>query len=393
MVGDTCRQVPLESAFGAEERNEMIHRLHVLVIGLATLLLFSSATMAQSIMDGTLDESGFWPEHSALQGTSTSFGDNDFGQPGFCNGSELNAIHVTKEDGYIMIFLAGNLESNFNKLDIFIDARQFEGQNQLQHNNPDVDFEGLRRMGNTNENMTDGLTFDEGFAADLWLSVTCGDDGNGGFVTYASFAELYTDGDGNGAYLGSGSSGNSILNGENGIQIAIDNSNVDGVGGGNLGDCGDDVTTGVEIAIPEFVIDWFFEGLPLDDVKVCAFLNGSGHDYVSNQVLPGIPPSDSLGDPRGLDFNTIPGLQYAQMGSAVTECPEFNYGGCCLGEVCVPLEEANCLAGGGEYLGTNVPCDENSCVPPDCATDVNDDGITDVDDLLELLGEFGQICS
>ena len=354
-----------------------------------TTLAISATAMGQPVLDGQLDAG--YPTASALQGISTNFGDSDFGQPGFSNGSELNSIHVDVQDGSIVIFLSGNLESNFNKLEVFIDARD-GGQNQLRHDNSDVDFGGLRRMGNSNENATDGLIFDEGFEPDAWISLTCADDGFGGFVTYANFAELRTNGNGTGLFLGSGSSGTDVMNGENGIAIAIDNSNVGGVGGGIGNDCGIDVNTGMEISIPSFVIDWDFEGLPLDDIKVCAFINGSGHDFLSNQIMPGIPPSDNLGEPRGLDFNNILGNQYASMGDEATECPTYNYGACCLGEVCQILDADNCTAGGGTYLGNDTTCDDNPCLPPDCPSDVNDDGIVDVNDLLELLSNFGNPC-
>lgn len=369
----------------------MYMRARTVIAGLVAFCATTATAFGQGVLDGSLDVD--MPDHSALQGIATNFGNNDFGQPGFCNGSELNAVHITKRDGFVVIFLAGNLESNYNKLDLFVDARD-GGQNQLAHDNPDVDFNGLNRMGNSNENATDGLKFDEGFEPDIWITVTCGDDGNGGFVTYGTFSELRTTAsEGTGFYLGSGSSGSDVINGENGIQIAIDNSNIDGVGSGIGSSCGDDVNTGIEIAIPEFAIDWNFEGFPIDNVKVMAFINGNGHDFISNQVIPGIPPSDNLGEPRGIDFGLIPGIQYASLDDLVTDCPSYAYGACCLGEICTFTDQENCELGGGDYQGDDSFCDESTCAAPDCATDVNSDGKTDVDDLLELLSEFGEICN
>lgn len=340
--------------------------------------------------DGTLDD--VYSPAVALQGTASNFGDNDFGQPGFGNGSEMNAMHIEYIDGAIVIFVSGNLESNYNKAEFFIDARP-GGQNQLLSNNPDVDFEGLRRMGNSNENATDGLVFDAGFEPDFWIGVTCGDDGTGGFVTYANCAELRTEGEGSGEFLGEGSSGSEgAITGGNGIQVAIDNSNIAGVGGGTGPDCGLDVTTGIEIIIPNFVIDWDFEGLPFDNIKVCAFINGSGHDFVSNQVLGSIPPGDNLGEPRGLNFNLIDGNQYGVMGDAPSECPEFAIGACCIGTNCFITSSENCQSGGGNYNGDGSSCDSEPCAAPECPTDINEDGVTNVDDLLELLGKFGETC-
>ena len=352
--------------------------------------LASASLAGVLISDGVLNNGA--PEPSCLQGVATNFGDNDLGQPGFSNGSELNAMHISYSEGAIVIFVSGNLEANFNKAEFFIDARP-GGQNQLLSNNPDVDFEGLRRMGNSNENATDGLIFDEGFEPDIWIGLTGGDDGNGVYTTFGNFAELRTQGNGTGFYLGSGSSGaEGVINGENGIQIAIDNSNVEGVGSGTGQDCGEDVTTGIEIVIPNFVVDWDFEGLPFDDIKVCAFINGSGHDFVSNQVLGSIPPGDNLGDPRGLNFNLIEGDQFGVMGVVATECPEFAIGACCIGTNCFISSGENCEAGGGIYNGDGSSCDSDPCAIPECPTDINEDGITNVDDLLELLGKFGEIC-
>lgn len=342
-------------------------------------------------VDGLLDES-IYSEPVAYQGTASNYGDNDNELPDLSNGSEMNSMHIEYVDGAIILFVSGNLESNYNKAEFFIDARP-GGQNQLLSNNPDIDFQGLQRMGNTNVNATDGLIFDAEFEPDIWVSLTCGDDGLGGFVTYGNFAELRTEGDGAGIALGQGSSGaQGIINGENGIQIAIDNSNVDGVGSGTGPDCGQGVTTGIEIIIPNFVVDWDFEGLPFDDIKVCAFINGTGHDSISNQVLGSIPPGDNLGDPRGLNFDLIDGKQYGQMGDAPTNCPEFAIGACCIGTNCFITSGENCTSGGGEYNGDGSSCDDEPCAIPVCPTDVNSDGVTDVNDLLELLGEFGEIC-
>jgi len=43
---------------------------------------------------------------------------------------------------------------------------------------------------------------------------------------------------------------------------------------------------------------------------VCAFINGVGHDFVSNQVLGGIGGGGNLGDPRYVNFANIPGDQF-----------------------------------------------------------------------------------
>ena len=68
--------------------------------------------------------------------------------------------------------------------------------------NPDIDFDGSQQNGD--DGTGNGLTFDVGFEADMWIGMTCGGDT---FATYANYAELPTEGAGYGEYVGSGSSG------------------------------------------------------------------------------------------------------------------------------------------------------------------------------------------
>jgi hypothetical protein len=95
-------------------------------------------------------------------------------------------------------------------------------------------------------------------------------------------------------------------------------SMIDNVGGGS---CDDNaigtpgaVTTGIELKIPLSAI-----GNPTGDIRVSAFFNGSGHQFVSNQVLGGVAAgTDNLGEPRTLDFSSIAGNQYVTIPSAVS---------------------------------------------------------------------------
>ena len=43
------------------------------------------------------------------------------------------------------------------------------------------------------------------------------------------------------------------------------------------------------------------------------------------------------------------------------EAPE---GACCVNNVCITVPESNCNAGGGEYLGDDVECTDDICIPP-----------------------------
>ena len=68
-------------------------------------------------------------------------------------------------------------------------------------------------------------------------------------------------------------------------------------------------------------------------------------------------------------------------------------GACCIGTsgACLLLYESNCNAGGGTFLGEGTACsDAGACEPePTCDTDINGDDVTDVSDLLEIVGAWG----
>ena len=104
------------------------------------------------------------------------------------------------------------MESNFNKLDVFIDSDTTGGQNEIRSDNADIDYNGLNKMGrgpaldatgapildaNGNPVVYAGLKFDEGFAADFCLMTTLGAAGPGEpFTQYANIAQVLTSGGG-----------------------------------------------------------------------------------------------------------------------------------------------------------------------------------------------------
>jgi RHS repeat-associated protein len=198
--------------------------------------------------------------------------------------------------------LTGNLESNFNKLEIFIDSIP-GGQNRLRGNNPSVDFNGLNRMGD--DGSGNGLTFEAVFTADYWIGVTGGDSP---YQIYANYAELLTSGGGQGYFLGqTGAASNGTLSGGTnpfGIRATINNSNTAGVTAGSGASSGAGVASGIELAIPLAAI-----GNPTGTISICAFVNGASHDFVSNQVLAGIGGGANLGEPRSVNFGSITGTQ------------------------------------------------------------------------------------
>lgn len=356
-------------------------------------------------IDGTLDD--FYGPQNVLQNTGTQFGNSTMGQAGYANGSELDGGAVKVHGTHLYLHLAGNLESNHNKLEVFIDARDDNGQNRILGINPDVGGGALQRLGD--DGSGNGLTFDDAFGADLYLSINCGDAGDGSGINYwVDYAELRTDGDGAGAFAGSGSTlvdedGNVTITpstGDYGIQVAINNSNVGGVVDGTGLDCGapgdDVVTTGVEISIPLAIMDWNQEGVPFNRIKVCAFVNNADHSWMSNQVLGGLGGSENLQDPRSVNFNDIPGDQYFESTDVADPCVGAPVGACCFanGECWEGVSTLHCDGNRGLHMGDGtgcVDCDLGGG-PDDCPSDVDDDGSVNVDDLLQIISDFGSVC-
>ena len=250
------------------------------------------------VMDGSKDSE--YGAAVAVQDTMTGFGDASIGLPDFCDGSEIDAIYGFIDEERLNLLIAGNLESNNNHVEVFLDFGP-GGQNTIRGDNPGVNFGALQRMGD--DGKAPGLTFDEGFEADVYLEVNCG--GDKAFNFYGSAAQMLTDGGGTGLEFGAAGTGE-VLSNFNGMQVAINNSNIAGVVGGVDLDDGSGVETGIEISIPLARLVGYESG----DIKVCAFINASDHGYLSNQVIGGIGGGDNLMEPRFVDFSAIAGDQF-----------------------------------------------------------------------------------
>ena len=261
----------------------------LLFIG-AALCLTGTTAFAQGV-NGVIDAT--YGKPLTVQNTQTGFGKSANGAADNANGSELDAGYGVIKSGVLYLGLAGNLESNFNKLDLFIQSSATGGQNVLRGDNPNIDFNGLNRMA--------GLTFKSGFAPNYYLDIT---NGGGPITIYANYSELNAGGGGAGYYLGSTTpGGGGTLSGgtnPNNILIGLNNSNTAGVGAGTGTDPGNgaSVHTGVTIGIPLTAI-----GNPTGPISVFGFINGGGHDFLSNQALGGIGGGANLGEPSQVNFN------------------------------------------------------------------------------------------
>lgn len=261
-------------------------------------LLIPAVSQAVVTVDGSRDVE--YGGALAVQTVETGFGNNS---------SEWNAGYARIEGGNLYIMLTGNLEANFNRLEIFIDSK---GGGQTVFDS----------SGNDNANRMDGLTFDLGFTADFHLNLRRGTDlGNNRFdLDFANLAAQTASG-----YFdimtGSGTDG--IGTTGTGVNLApilvgYDNSNNAGIGG-TAGAAADQaaalaVSTGMELSIS--LADLGYLG---GDINIMVGQNGGGHDYWSNQFLGGLPVGsgnlggDGLGNFTGegaIDFTAIAGNQF-----------------------------------------------------------------------------------
>lgn len=270
------------------------------------IALMVTPAFAQPTLDGSISGDGY--NLAATQSTQTQFGDN---------GSELNAAWAQIDSGVLYLTLTGNLENNFNKLNIFIDSG-LGGQTTLQ---ADANNGGNNPENDNWANQHNGFTFDSNFDANYMIIVRNGNFGGDRFDI-----DFATVGGGLGAFETASDVFGGSLTGSNanalpgaGIGVAFDNSNGAGIAGGTGAadpNAAEDVLTGIELAIPLSSI-----GNPsISDLRISPMVNGSNHDFLSNQILSGFqPPQGNLGGDgagnftgsvQGINLNNFAGNQW-----------------------------------------------------------------------------------
>ena len=298
---------------------------------LAAALVFCivpAQARAQIVVDGTRDAAYGAP--LAVQTVETCFGD---ATP--AGGSELDAGYAAVEDGRLYVLLTGNLDGNLNALELFVDSVP-GGETVLA---------GTPVYGGGASAKFAGMTFDAAFAADFHLfgrwSGPVGPflldfvDRQGGTAVSvpwstgatANLAGLQATGSIPAGNVAPGASGTALTQS---LEFAIDNNNSAGVGEAGCddpgpGDPGDPadaaaaaaVATGVELSI---ALADLGNPAPGSSIRIFAAINGSQHDFMSNQVLAGLtaPRWNLGGDGNGgfngtvgqLDFSSYAGEQY-----------------------------------------------------------------------------------
>ena len=266
---------------------------------LITLGLMALPASAAIVVDGSKDAS--YGSALAVQTVDTEFGDP--------SGSELDAAYAKVWGGRLYLLLTGNLEGNFNKLDIFIDSKA-GGENVLSG-----------APGNDGTGVMAGLKFDAGFTADYGIIARHGNDnGNDKFdldfselgtANYSSYQDFLVGSGQNGV----GTTGAPTATGGTGgnaspISAGMDNTNVLGVVGGTAAAdpvAAAAVTTGLELSI-----DLADIGSPVvgDTIQISAMVNNGSHDFLSNQFLGGLPAGTGNLGISSPDLTTFAGDQF-----------------------------------------------------------------------------------
>jgi len=273
----------------------------------ALVALLARTAVAQITIDGQLDAG--YGSAIAVQTVETGFGDNQ---------SEWNAVYANVSSNRLNVLITGNIEANFNKLEIFFDTNA-GGEGTLS-STPQYDF--LNGSTWISSNMG-GMVFDNGFTPNLHMYARAGGGnfsvdivdrlggggtavlGNTGTSAYAGT----TTGSVNPGTLANGSSVANFLT--NSITYAMDNSNVAGIGG-TAGNAADQaaalaVTTGFEFSID-------LSDLLLDSnvLRMAIMQDNGNHNYLSNQTFGGLPVGTGNlgGDGAGNFTGTLGGINF-----------------------------------------------------------------------------------
>ncbi|KAA1261317.1 PEP-CTERM motif protein [Rubripirellula obstinata] len=259
----------------------------------AAVGLNAQLATAAVVADGSLGGAEGYGSVLFTQDTPTGFGDNTDATVGRASGSEINGVYGVVSGGNLNVLVTGNVETNFNRLVLYIDSVA-GGQTTLDDTN------GLGSPFND----YNGTVLDAGFGADYGLILNGGNDPAEYFLDFATIGSSTS-------FLGGSLPGSTTLAGSNGINVGIDQSNILGVTDTLVSGAGA-VTTGLEFSIPLGVI-----GSPTGDIRLAGFIAGGG--FVSNQVIGGVGGAGNV--EFAPNFSTIAGNQFVTI--AIPEPTSF----------------------------------------------------------------------
>jgi len=251
----------------------------------------NSAALGRFLIDGTRDS--LYGAPLAVQTAQTGFGDNQ---------NELDAAYAATKDGKLYLLLTGNIQTNFNKLEILIDSAS--GGSSV-----------FTSAGNDNAANMNGMTFDDAFTPEYHLIARRGGDkfdldfADLTAMQFASYISVFGD-DPEGAATTGAPTNSTFATDPSPIRIAYDDSNMAGIGGAQ-GSPADQVAAAAVTTGLELCIDLADLGTPISDIRISAFFNNSEHSFLSNQFLGGLPGNAiNLTAPNGINLNTQAGDQF-----------------------------------------------------------------------------------
>ena len=246
----------------------------------------TAASLGIAVVDGTRD-AALYSTPLVVQTVDTEFGDN---------ASEWNAGYAYVNGGKLYLMFTGNLQNNFNKLQIFIDSKSGGSST-------------FTSAGNDGAGVMNGMIFDNGFAPDYHLIARRGsgkldlDFADLTTPAFSSYADVFGGFDSGAGFTGTGT--NALP-----IRAGYDGSNNAGIIGGTAAadqTAAAAVTTGLELCIALADL-----GNPTGPIKVMLLQTSNDHNFVSNQSLGGLPAGfGNLGNPANTkDFSTYLGDQF-----------------------------------------------------------------------------------
>lgn len=273
------------------------------LVGAAAAASFAAANTAkaQIVVDGSLDPA--YGTAKAVQQNPTGFGDAATPGSNSNGGSELDDAYTAVQNGNLYILLTGNLEQNYNDINIFIQSNGLPAGQSV-----------LNAPAGSGLSGANGLTFGPGFTPNFSLNY----NGGGGSATTpdTEYVDQYTlTASPTTEYLGSFSlpttgisAPSNVLTSSDGTETAtaaINNTNFGGVTASDAS-LASTVTTGVELEIPLSEL-----GNPTEPLTIMADINGSGDDYLSNQFLSSLADgTGNLGSPASVVLPA--GLTFSQ---------------------------------------------------------------------------------
>lgn len=339
----------------------------------------TSRALAQPVVDGTAaGDSSFYGAARSVQNTNSGYGNETNGDQRIAtSGSEIDQVFGAIANDRLYVIITGNLQSNYNKLSIFVDSEN-GGMNQIVGSALPTLVDPFCCGGSTGAlQRLNGLQFDTDFSADHFVSFSNGNHtfGPAGSVVNtwtlsAFYADMTVGSGGQKSEIGfqyralgiepglaqgepidqnnngctspqdtncnppehefaepvdtindpGNDKGHRDLENDIGFLMAIDNSNTQGVNFGFGAATGNpqDVLTGIEFSLPLSQL-----GNPTGPIKLAAFIGDPPYISISNQFAGTGVLQGNLGNPASINLANIAGDQFV----TITQPADFDRDG------------------------------------------------------------------